>query len=44
MSRSNPEVIVYVVSDAAGDTGELVVRAAIAQFHPLHTDIRRAPL
>jgi regulator of PEP synthase PpsR (kinase-PPPase family) len=38
-----PEVIVYVVSDAAGDTGELVVRAAIAQFHPIHADIRRAP-
>lgn len=43
MSRSNTEVIVYVVSDAAGDTGELVVRAAIAQFHPIHTEIRRAP-
>jgi [pyruvate, water dikinase]-phosphate phosphotransferase / [pyruvate, water dikinase] kinase len=38
-----PEVIVYVVSDAAGDTGEIVVRAAIAQFHPIHTEIRRAP-
>jgi len=40
---ANPEVIVYVVSDAAGDTGELVVRAAIAQFHPINADIRRAP-
>lgn len=38
-----PEVIVFVVSDAAGDTGEIVVRAAIAQFHPIHTEIRRAP-
>lgn len=38
-----PEVIVYVVSDAAGDTGELVVRAAIAQFHPIHAEIRRTP-
>lgn len=37
------EVIVYVVSDSAGDTGELVVRAAIAQFHPVHADIRRVP-
>jgi hypothetical protein len=37
------EVIVYVVSDAAGDTGELVVRAAIAQFHPIHAEIRRSP-
>ncbi|MFD0586746.1 pyruvate, water dikinase regulatory protein [Paenibacillus sp. GCM10027627] len=38
-----PEVIVYVVSDAAGDTGELVVRAAIAQFHPIQAEIRRTP-
>lgn len=37
------EVIVYVVSDAAGDTGELVVRAAIAQFHPIQAEIRRTP-
>lgn len=37
------DVIVYVVSDAAGDTGELVVRAAIAQFHPIHAEIRRSP-
>lgn len=43
MLETNQEVIVYVVSDAAGDTGELVVRAAIAQFHPIHADIRRAP-
>ena len=37
------EVIIYVVSDSAGDTGELVVRAAVAQFHPITADIRRAP-
>jgi regulator of PEP synthase PpsR (kinase-PPPase family) len=43
MSNSTAEVIVYVISDAAGDTGELVVRAAIAQFHPINADIRRAP-
>lgn len=43
MSSANPEVVVYVVSDAAGDTGELVVRAAIAQFHPINAEIRRAP-
>jgi len=42
MTRDS-DVIVYVVSDAAGDTGEYVVRAAIAQFHPIQTDIRRAP-
>ena len=43
MTKQSPEVIVYVVSDAAGDTGELVVRAAIAQFHPIRAEIRRAP-
>lgn len=35
-------VTVYVVSDSAGDTGELAVRAAAAQFHPLSVQIRRA--
>ncbi|MFC4808243.1 pyruvate, water dikinase regulatory protein [Paenibacillus sp. GCM10023250] len=40
---TQPEVIIYVVSDSAGDTGELVVRAAVAQFHPIHTEIRRVP-
>ncbi|MBO9598077.1 MAG: kinase/pyrophosphorylase [Cohnella sp.] len=35
-------VTVYVVSDSAGDTGELAVRAAAAQFHPLAVHIRRA--
>jgi len=35
-------VTVYVVSDSAGDTGELAVRAAAAQFHPLSVHIRRA--
>ncbi|MDG0793232.1 kinase/pyrophosphorylase [Cohnella ginsengisoli] len=35
-------VTVYVVSDSAGDTGELAVRAAAAQFHPLKVQIRRA--
>ncbi len=43
MIRPDQKVIVYVVSDAAGDTGELVVRAAIAQFHPIQADIRRSP-
>ncbi len=35
--------VVYVISDAAGDTGEAVVKAAAAQFHPLDTEIRRIP-
>ncbi|WP_027091121.1 pyruvate, water dikinase regulatory protein [Cohnella thermotolerans] len=38
---SSENVTVYVVSDSAGDTGELAVRAAAAQFHPLHVHIRR---
>jgi regulator of PEP synthase PpsR (kinase-PPPase family) len=38
---SETEVTVYVVSDSAGDTGELAVRAAAAQFHPLQVHIRR---
>ncbi|AZN40485.1 pyruvate, water dikinase regulatory protein [Paenibacillus albus] len=42
-AEMQPDVIIYVVSDSAGDTGELVVRAAVAQFHPLNADIRRAP-
>ncbi|NBD22844.1 pyruvate, water dikinase regulatory protein [Paenibacillus glycinis] len=42
-AESQPDVIIYVVSDSAGDTGELVVRAAVAQFHPIHADIRRVP-
>ncbi|RKP55230.1 kinase/pyrophosphorylase [Cohnella endophytica] len=39
---SPSSVTVYVVSDSAGDTGELAVRAAAAQFHPLSVQIRRA--
>lgn len=39
---SHVSVTVYVVSDSAGDTGELAVRAAAAQFHPLSVHIRRA--
>ncbi|MFC4103957.1 pyruvate, water dikinase regulatory protein [Paenibacillus xanthanilyticus] len=42
-ASTQAEVIIYVVSDSAGDTGELVVRAAVAQFHPISADIRRAP-
>lgn len=43
MSAYERDVIVYVVSDSAGDTGDLVVRAAAAQFHPIVPQIRRAP-
>lgn len=40
---TKPGPIVYVISDSAGETGEAVVRAAAAQFHPQHVDIRRFP-
>lgn len=36
-----PSPIVYVVSDAAGDTGESVVKAVAAQFHPTQIQVRR---
>lgn len=39
---SQVSVTIYVVSDSAGDTGELAVRAAAAQFHPMSVHIRRA--
>src|SRR5690625_4223544 len=35
--------IVYVVSDAAGDTGEAVIKAASAQFYLHRVTIRRFP-
>lgn len=41
MERDRPSV--FVVSDAAGDTGEAVVKAAAAQFRPLAVEIRRFP-
>jgi len=39
---SDANVTVYVASDSAGDTGELAVRAAAAQFHPRTVNIRRS--
>jgi hypothetical protein len=35
--------VIYAVSDSAGETGEAVVRAAVAQFHLAETEIRRRP-
>lgn len=35
--------VIYAVSDAAGDTGEAVVRAATVQFYPQPVEIRRVP-
>jgi len=35
--------VIYAVSDSAGETGEAVVRAAVAQFHAARTEIRRRP-
>lgn len=41
MTSSNP--IIYVVSDALGETAEFVSRAAAAQFCGVRTRIRRVP-
>jgi len=35
--------IVYILSDSVGETGEVVVKAAISQFNSGHIDIRRIP-
>lgn len=41
--REQSAPVVYVISDAAGDTGEAVVKAAAAQFDSKGIEIRRAP-
>ncbi|OGX68594.1 MAG: phosphoenolpyruvate synthase regulatory protein [Paenibacillus sp. RIFOXYA1_FULL_44_5] len=41
MEMRKDKPIVYVVSDAAGETGESVVRAAAIQFYPVVVEIRR---
>lgn len=41
MTSSNP--VIYVVSDALGETAEFVSRAAAAQFSGVRTRIRRVP-
>lgn len=35
--------VLYIVSDALGETGELVARAAVSQFNPNHFVVRRYP-
>ena len=35
--------VVYVLSDSIGETGELVVKAAVSQFNSAKIDIRRIP-
>jgi regulator of PEP synthase PpsR (kinase-PPPase family) len=41
MQMTIHKVIIFVVSDSAGETGEAVVRAAAIQFDPLPVEIRR---
>lgn len=41
MQVSEAQSVVYVVSDAAGDTGEAVVKAAASQFKPASIEVRR---
>ncbi|MEC0244221.1 pyruvate, water dikinase regulatory protein [Paenibacillus chitinolyticus] len=43
MNPSNNPVIVYVVSDAIGETGESVVNAVALQFYPAPVVIERVP-
>jgi hypothetical protein len=43
MDGGNRPCVIYAVSDSAGETGEAVVRAAVAQFHSARTEIRRRP-
>jgi Uncharacterized protein conserved in bacteria len=42
-TEANRPCVIYAVSDSAGETGEAVVRAAVAQFHSAPTEIRRRP-
>ena len=39
--RQHP--VVYVLSDSIGETGEMVVKAAISQFEEANVSIRRKP-
>jgi Uncharacterized protein conserved in bacteria len=43
MDDAPRHAVIYAVSDSAGETGEAVVRAAVAQFHSARTEIRRRP-
>ncbi|OUM95964.1 MAG: phosphoenolpyruvate synthase regulatory protein [Thermobacillus sp. ZCTH02-B1] len=43
MDGSDRPCVIYAVSDSAGETGEAVVRAAVAQFQTARTEIRRRP-
>jgi regulator of PEP synthase PpsR (kinase-PPPase family) len=42
-SQTHQTSIVYVLSDSIGETGEMVVRAAISQFDGAHIELRRKP-
>lgn len=43
MDGANRPCVIYAVSDSAGETGEAVVRAAVAQFQAARPEIRRRP-
>lgn len=40
---TNPDIVLYVISDGLGETSEFVGRAAAAQFFGVKTRIRRVP-
>lgn len=43
MKRLNPEASIYMVSDSLGETGEYIVKAALAQFDAEDTVIQKIP-
>ncbi|MDR7870164.1 MAG: pyruvate, water dikinase regulatory protein [Tissierellaceae bacterium] len=38
-----PQIIIYVLSDSIGETGELIAKAAVRQFIPSNFEIKRYP-
>lgn len=43
MKTQNNELTIYIISDSIGDTGENIVKAALAQFNIEDVDIRKIP-
>lgn len=43
MPNDNQSPVLYILSDSIGETGEIVVKAAISQFDGMEMEIRRKP-
>lgn len=41
--HNHPLSLIYILSDSIGETGEIVVKAALSQFESLNMDIKRKP-